>query len=91
MGIEEVHKGCKDKAAALRVFADRQCIPLDRICFIGDDVNDLSALKIAGIGAAPANAQPAVLAVVTVRLAHRGGDGAVRELIDLLLAVPKPD
>jgi 3-deoxy-D-manno-octulosonate 8-phosphate phosphatase (KDO 8-P phosphatase) len=86
MNIEEVHKGCKDKGAALALFAERQNIPLNRICFVGDDVNDLPAFAIAGMSAAPANAQPAVLAAATVRLAQRGGDGAVRELIELVLA-----
>src|SRR5262245_21723405 len=86
MRIEEVHKGCKDKAAALRLFSERQRIPLDRICFMGDDINDLSAIAIAGMSAAPANAQPPVLAAVSLTLARKGGDGAVRELIDLILS-----
>jgi 3-deoxy-D-manno-octulosonate 8-phosphate phosphatase (KDO 8-P phosphatase) len=86
LGIEEVHKNCKDKAAALRLFSERQTVPVDRICFVGDDVNDLPAIAIAGMSAAPANAHPAVLAAVSVSLARRGGDGAVRELVDLVLA-----
>ncbi len=90
MSIEEVHKGIKDKAAALRVFSERQGIPLERICFIGDDVNDLSAFAIAGMSAAPANAQASVLAAATMRLSHRGGDGAVRELIEVLLTDDAP-
>jgi 3-deoxy-D-manno-octulosonate 8-phosphate phosphatase (KDO 8-P phosphatase) len=85
MSIEEVHKGCKDKAAALRLFSERQGIPLNRICFMGDDVNDLSAIAIAGMSAAPANAQPPVLTAASVTLARHGGNGAVRELIDLIL------
>jgi len=38
------------------------------------------------MSAAPANAHPAVLAAVSVSLVRRGGDGAVRELVDLVLA-----
>jgi 3-deoxy-D-manno-octulosonate 8-phosphate phosphatase (KDO 8-P phosphatase) len=86
MGIEEVHKDCKDKAAALRKFSERQCIPLDGICFIGDDVNDLAAMAIAGLSAAPANAQPIVLKAASLKLSQRGGDGAARELIELVLS-----
>jgi 3-deoxy-D-manno-octulosonate 8-phosphate phosphatase (KDO 8-P phosphatase) len=86
MGIADVFKGCKDKGAALRVFAERRGLKLARICYIGDDINDLSALHIAGLAAAPANAQPAVLAAAHIRLGARGGDGAVRELIELVLA-----
>lgn len=86
MGILEVHKGCKDKAAALRLFSQTQEIDLAKICFVGDDVNDLSAMAIAGVSAAPANAQPQVLHAASVKLTQNGGHGAVRELIELLLA-----
>lgn len=86
MGIEEVHKGCKDKASALRLFSERQNIALSRICFIGDDVNDLPAMAIAGMSAAPSNAHESVRRTVTVLLEHAGGLGAVRELIDRILS-----
>jgi 3-deoxy-D-manno-octulosonate 8-phosphate phosphatase (KDO 8-P phosphatase) len=86
MGITQVFKGEKDKAAALRLFSGRTGILLSKICFVGDDVNDLGAFAIAGLSAAPANAQPAVLAAAVIKLSRRGGDGAVRELIELVLA-----
>src|SRR5579863_8296700 len=44
MEITDVHKNCKDKAGALRAFADRHQLRLEEICFMGDDVNDLGAL-----------------------------------------------
>ena len=43
MNITDITKGCKDKAAALRAFAERHSLALDEICFMGDDVNDLAA------------------------------------------------
>ena len=49
MGIGDVYKGCKDKAAAVREFAQRRELQLSEICFMGDDVNDLPALAIAGV------------------------------------------
>ena len=85
MGITDVHKNCKDKAEALRSFADRNQLPLDEICFMGDDVNDLGALEIAGLSAAPADARRAVLEKVSFVSGHTGGNGAVRELIDAIL------
>ena len=83
--ITDLYKGCKDKRSALEDFARRIAIDLSRIAFIGDDVNDLAAMGIAGLSAAPADAHPGVRAVVGRVLAHRGGRGAVRELIDSLL------
>ena len=85
MGISDVEKNCKDKARALRSFADRRRLALSDIAFMGDDVNDLEALEIAGVGAAPANAVPAVLRKAAFVTAKEGGHGAVRELVDAIL------
>jgi 3-deoxy-D-manno-octulosonate 8-phosphate phosphatase (KDO 8-P phosphatase) len=85
LGITAIYKGCKDKGAALIDFAEREGFALDRIGFMGDDVNDLSALSLAGLSAAPANAQPPVLEAVQLRLPQRGGDGAVRAFIEHVL------
>jgi 3-deoxy-D-manno-octulosonate 8-phosphate phosphatase (KDO 8-P phosphatase) len=86
MGISDVHKGCKDKAEALRLFAKRNALKLDEICFMGDDINDLGALGIAGIAAAPSDARPEVLVKANFVAPHGGGNGAVRDLIDSILA-----
>jgi 3-deoxy-D-manno-octulosonate 8-phosphate phosphatase (KDO 8-P phosphatase) len=84
--LPEVTKGCKDKAGALRAFAERRKLRLDEICFMGDDVNDVAAMEIAGLSVAPADAQPAALKKATLVTGARGGHGAVRELVDRILA-----
>jgi 3-deoxy-D-manno-octulosonate 8-phosphate phosphatase (KDO 8-P phosphatase) len=86
MGIQDVYKNCKDKGDALRSFARRHGLELAEICFMGDDVNDLSALALAGFKAAPANAHHSVGKYADLVTARSGGGGAVRELIDRLLA-----
>lgn len=53
---------------------------------MGDDVNDIPALEIAGLSAAPSNAQAAVLAKCKLVTKACGGNGAVRELVNHLLA-----
>jgi 3-deoxy-D-manno-octulosonate 8-phosphate phosphatase (KDO 8-P phosphatase) len=88
--LADVAKGCKDKAAALRAFAQRNQLALDEICFMGDDVNDLAAMELAGLAAAPADAQPAALGKADVVTQARAGNGAVRELVDLLLSGQAP-
>lgn len=85
MSITELHTGCKEKASALRLFSERQSVPLSNICYIGDDINDLPAIQIAGLSAAPANAHQSVRQAVKIQLAATGGNGAVRELIDIIL------
>lgn len=85
MGIEDVFMGCKDKARALREFAQRRGLDLSQIAFMGDDVNDLEAMQLAGLAAAPANAEDSVRAHAQFVSQRDGGHGAVRELIEHLI------
>jgi 3-deoxy-D-manno-octulosonate 8-phosphate phosphatase (KDO 8-P phosphatase) len=86
MLIKHVLKGCRDKAAAVRDFASAASVGLAEICFMGDDVNDLPAMAISGLSAAPANAAAVVLKQAQFIAKAPGGNGAVRELVDALLA-----
>jgi 3-deoxy-D-manno-octulosonate 8-phosphate phosphatase (KDO 8-P phosphatase) len=86
LGIGDVTKGCKDKAAALRAHAELLDLDPTDIAFMGDDVNDLGAMAICGLAAAPADARPAVLARADFVATCRGGNGAVREFVDAILA-----
>jgi 3-deoxy-D-manno-octulosonate 8-phosphate phosphatase (KDO 8-P phosphatase) len=86
MGIADVYKNCKDKAGALCNFAARQRLSLTEICFMGDDVNDVGAMEIAGLAACPADAQPAALEQAAFVARRNGGNGAVRELVEAILA-----
>ena len=85
LGIRFAIKGCKDKGAALQDFCRTTGIPLERTAVMGDDVNDLAALQIAGLSVAPANAQPEVKTQVSMVLERGGGQGAVRQLVEILL------
>jgi 3-deoxy-D-manno-octulosonate 8-phosphate phosphatase (KDO 8-P phosphatase) len=86
LGIADTYPGCKDKAGAVRDFAARHELELEEICFIGDDVNDVSAMGICGLAVAPAGAQSSALASATLVTIRPGGGGAVREVIDGLVA-----
>jgi 3-deoxy-D-manno-octulosonate 8-phosphate phosphatase (KDO 8-P phosphatase) len=86
MGIQDVYKNCKDKASALRSFAQAYGLDLSEVCFMGDDVNDLTALRLAGLAAAPSTAHSSVLTEASFVTHHAGGQGAVRELVDVLIA-----
>jgi 3-deoxy-D-manno-octulosonate 8-phosphate phosphatase (KDO 8-P phosphatase) len=86
MNLPDITKGCKDKSAALRAYAQRQGLPLEEICFMGDDVNDLGAMEAAGMSAAPASANEAARAKADYVTAAAGGNGAVRELVDGILS-----
>jgi 3-deoxy-D-manno-octulosonate 8-phosphate phosphatase (KDO 8-P phosphatase) len=85
--IEDVFSGCQDKAAALRAFAGRHAFALDAVCFMGDDVNDLGAMRIAGFAATPSNGHASVKAAAAYVTTSAGGNGAVREVIDYLASL----
>ncbi len=84
LGIIDVEKNCKQKAQALRAFAERSVLDVREICFMGDDVNDIEAMEVAGLAAAPANAAPAARQKVSFVTQRTGGNGAVRELVDAI-------
>lgn len=61
-------------------------ITLEEVAYIGDDVNDLDLLQAVGLAACPSNALPQVKAITGINiLEHHGGDGAIRELCDMIL------
>jgi 3-deoxy-D-manno-octulosonate 8-phosphate phosphatase (KDO 8-P phosphatase) len=85
LGIRHVIQGREDKLAALETMRTELGIELEQIAYVGDDLPDLSAIRAAGLGIAVANA----VAVVAEHAAHKtvrcGGDGAVREVCELIL------
>jgi len=57
----------------------------DEVAYMGDDIVDLAVLARVGLSAAPANAVGEVRARVNFLSKYSGGDGAVRELVELIL------
>ena len=86
LAVPEVHQGIDDKLTDLTRLARKHGLTLAQVAYIGDDVNDLEALQAVGFSAAPADAMPVVLGAVHYVCAKKGGEGAVRELADLILA-----
>lgn len=75
-----------DKLACVREVAARHGVGMDAVAFMGDDLPDLRVMAQSGFSIAPANAHPWVRERVHWRTHARGGEGAARELCDLLLA-----
>lgn len=81
----DVRQGVEDKVAALREWAKDRSIPLARVAYIGNDINDLGCLEVVGFPVAVPEAHPLVLAAARVVVSRTGGHGAVRELADRVL------
>ena len=88
LAVPEVHQAADDKLSVLTRVIEKYGLNLDEVAYIGDDVNDLQTLKAVGFSAAPADAMPLVLQVVHYVCKKRGGEGAVREVADLILGSP---
>lgn len=87
LGIREVILGRDDKLAALRELTDRLGIAgLDAVAYVGDDLPDLPAIEAAGLGLTVADGRPELRAAAMGTTLLGGGQGAVREVCDLLLS-----
>ncbi|HJU05908.1 MAG TPA: HAD-IIIA family hydrolase [Nitrospiraceae bacterium] len=86
LAIPEVHQGVRDKLAVLRSIVTRHGLTLQEVAYLGDDVNDLETLKAVGFSASPADGVSSVLKVVHYVCHKKGGEGAVREVADLILS-----
>jgi 3-deoxy-D-manno-octulosonate 8-phosphate phosphatase (KDO 8-P phosphatase) len=83
--ITDVLQRVGDKALALRQLAEEKSISLDRVAFMGDDVNDLEAMQVVGVSIAPADAVPEVLQAALLVTEARAGRGAARESVEAVL------
>jgi YrbI family 3-deoxy-D-manno-octulosonate 8-phosphate phosphatase len=84
--IDEVFSGVANKRVVIDALCVRHKLDLDEVAFIGDDLNDLPALECVGLACAVADAAEPVKAVAHYVTQRRGGDGAVRELCEFLIA-----
>jgi 3-deoxy-D-manno-octulosonate 8-phosphate phosphatase (KDO 8-P phosphatase) len=85
LGITEVHQNLEDKLSVYEAIKTKYSLQDREIAYIGDDEFDLPVLQRAGFSAAPANGMNEVKKKVHYVCSHRGGDGAVREVIDMIL------
>jgi N-acylneuraminate cytidylyltransferase len=79
-------QGIDDKDAELRVLAGEFGVDPCQLIYVGNDINDLPAMRLAGLSVAVGDAVAAVKAEAGYILSAPGGHGAVRELADLVLA-----
>ncbi len=83
--ISKLVLGSMNKEQDLRQIAEELNLTLDEIAYIGDDINDISAMKIAGLAVAPNDCSHSVVEYVDFKTKANGGNGAVRELCELIL------
>jgi N-acylneuraminate cytidylyltransferase len=86
LGIADYFPGVGDKLTWLRQVVANAGIDMARVAYVGDDLNDLECLRAAGLSCCPADAVPEIRRVVRYVCNAAGGEGAVREVCDLIRA-----
>ena len=83
--IDEYIFGTNKKLDSIKFFARSKNISLDRIAFIGDEINDLKLLQECGLSFAVADSDHRLLKTCDIVCTKKGGEGAFREAVEILL------
>jgi len=83
--LEFVYQGCAFKMQAIREIIDKEGVTLDEICYVGDDVIDLPAMREVGFAVAVANARERVKTEAHYITPNSGGYGAARDAVEFIL------
>lgn len=79
--------GCTDKLKAIKKICTENKLSLENVLYVGDDINDLDAIQNVGLGCCVADANPQIKEAARYITKSKGGEGAIRELVDMLFAV----
>ena len=85
--IDEYIFGASKKLNNIKVFAEKKNISLDQIAFIGDEINDLKLLCECGLSFAVRDADDRLIKVCDIVCDRKGGQGAFREAVEILLTL----
>jgi len=85
LGVSLLRQGVRDKATAFVELTLRAGVLPEEVAFLGDDLNDIPAMHLAGAVCAPSNAVAEVRALAHYIAPHAGGDGAARDTIEAIL------
>jgi 3-deoxy-D-manno-octulosonate 8-phosphate phosphatase (KDO 8-P phosphatase) len=80
----DCYHGVDKKESVLRTIAEQYGVSLTKTAFVGNDINDLSCLRLVGLPVVVADAYREVKKVARLVLTKKGGAGAVREFCELV-------
>ncbi len=83
--IEHFYQGVTNKKEVLEALLEKLDLRMQNVAAIGDDLNDLQMLKAVEISFVPRDASTYVDKIAHVILSKKGGEGAVREMIEYLI------
>ena len=80
-------QGVEDKVKALLSLVKNNEYNLDRVLYVGNDINDYKAMKLCGYSACPSDSHEKIRSIATFVLQKKGGNGVVRELLEVKLNI----
>lgn len=83
--VKHIYQHRLDKAAVLAEILAAEGLSSDKVVYVGDDIPDLAVMSRVGLAVAPANARPEVKEAAHFVTKAKGGDGAFRELVEIIL------
>ncbi|MBE9190515.1 HAD-IIIA family hydrolase [Gloeocapsopsis crepidinum LEGE 06123] len=86
LGITHTFLGVKDKLSQLKTLCQKLDISLSQVAYVGDDINDLEVLQAVGCPMTVADAMSANRSIAIYITKLPGGQGAVREICEMLIA-----
>ena len=75
---------CKDKKKALSEYCKANKIDLNNVLYVGNDINDFEVMRVVGFRICPKDAHYKIKQISDVKTKAKGGEGVIRELIDIL-------
>ncbi len=85
LGVKVIVTGAKDKMPALKQIVDKLGVRLDECAYLGDDLPDIPPMRAVGLSLAVADAAADVKEIAAGVTESRGGEGAVREVVEIIL------
>ena len=84
LGIEVI-SSCNDKKHALTNYCEQNNYDLQKVVYVGNDLNDMEVMKIVGFPVAPSDAHPDIKSLAKRVTRAKGGEGVIREISDFLI------
>ncbi len=85
LGVSKLYQGKRNKIASFEELLSELALCDAQVAYAGDDLPDLPLLKRCGIAIAPADAAPQIRQIADIVTQQKGGEGCVREFVDLLI------
>lgn len=75
-------QGVENKYNSIKDLCNKKELDLDRVLYVGNDINDYQAMQICGFKVCPSDSHEMIKSLADIKLSSKGGDGVVRELLE---------